>query len=470
MKGAKRLWLWFLGINVALVGVILYSAMAPGALTKTMLLPGETSHGHYQIEMRCDVCHTEGSGIREDACLDCHAEELRLAKDTHPASKFNDPTNAEMLATLDAQNCLTCHREHVQEQTLEMGLTMPSDYCYHCHQETLESRPSHANFAFDSCATAGCHNYHDNRALYENFLNKHAGEEDFLAEMVGLVRPSKAPTSAKPNENAGEMTAELTADAPETFPSDPVILDEWASTAHAAAGVNCSGCHASLPVSDANTPDQTAQTEPTWDAAVSHETCGRCHEQQLETFLQGHHGMRLAQDLTPMTPAQARLPMHVDAAHRELDCNACHSGHRFDTAFASVDACLQCHNDDHSNAFLQTSHFQAWQSELAGDSPQGSGVTCATCHMPRLEDDDGEVWVQHNQNANLRPNEKMIREVCMHCHGLAFSIDALADRELIQQCFGSSPSKHVESVDLAQSWFEEKQRQKEARKKKRQSK
>ncbi|MBB3207953.1 hypothetical protein FHS27_003780 [Rhodopirellula rubra] len=464
MKGSKRLWYWLIGTNVILFGIIAYSAIAPGALTKTILLPGETSHGHYQIEMRCDVCHTEGNGIREDACLDCHAEELRLAKDTHPSSKFNDPSNADLLNVLDATNCLTCHREHVQEQTLVMGLTMPADYCYHCHQETLETRPSHADFAFDSCATAGCHNYHDNTALYENFLNKHAGEDDFLAEMVGLARSSPSPPTAS-------QLTQIAADAPESLSGDAAILDDWASTAHAAAGVNCSGCHATEVLNESanqttNHEADSASDEFRWSRTVSLDTCGQCHERERDTFLLGHHGMRLAQDLPAMTPAEARIPMHVDAAHRQLDCNACHSGHRFDTTYASVEACLGCHNDDHSNAFTQTSHYDVWQQELAGESPVGSGVTCATCHLPRVEDDDGNVWVQHNQNANLRPNEKMIREVCMNCHGLAFSIDALADQDLIQNCFATSPSQHIESVDLAKARFDEKQRKREARLKK----
>ena len=42
-------------------------------------------------------------------------------------------------------------------------------------------------------------------------------------------------------------------------------------------------------------------------------------------------------------------------------------------------------------------------------APQ-SGVSCATCHLPRIEGDQG-VWVNHDQNANLRPNETMAREV-----------------------------------------------------------
>ena len=58
-----------------------------------------------------------------------------------------------------------------------------------------------------------------------------------------------------------------------------------------------------------------------------------------------------------------------------------------------------------------------------------------------------EIHIQHNQNANLRPNEKMIRGVCQNCHGLGFTLDALADTKLVQANFAGRPSVHVESLD-----------------------
>jgi hypothetical protein len=42
----------------------------------------------------------------------------------------------------------------------------------------------------------------------------------------------------------------------------------------------------------------------------------------------------------------------------------------------------------------------------------------------------------------------MIRTVCLDCHGFGFSLDALADRELVQRNFQGGPSRHVESLDL----------------------
>ena len=79
--------------------------------------------------------------------------------------------------------------------------------------------------------------------------------------------------------------------------------------------------------------------------------------------------------------------------------------------------------------------------------------------MPRLlqRGDDGieRVVIAHNQNDNLRPNEKMARGVCMDCHGFGFTLDALADRALIDRNFKGRPSIHVKGID----WVEQRVRQ-----------
>ena len=56
--------------------------------------------------------------------------------------------------------------------------------------------------------------------------------------------------------------------------------------------------------------------------------------------------------------------------------------------------------------------------------------------------------MKHNQNDNLRPNEKMIRPVCMTCHGLGYSMDALADAKLTMDNFSGKPGAHVQSLDM----------------------
>ncbi|MNF16326.1 hypothetical protein D3C80_2193010 [compost metagenome] len=43
----------------------------------------------------------------------------------------------------------------------------------------------------------------------------------------------------------------------------------------------------------------------------------------------------------------------------------------------------------------------------------------------------------------------MIRTTCISCHGLGFSIDALADKTLIDNNFKGMPARHVKSIDMA---------------------
>jgi formate-dependent nitrite reductase cytochrome c552 subunit len=305
-----------------------------------------------------------------------------------------------------------------------MGVTIPKDYCYQCHEDIAENRESHRGMGFETCSTAGCHNYHDNKALYEDFLVKHAQESDVKEVMSFLKR------SPKTKEDMSKTLTVADADfARHGVVPDEYLLNEWHHSSHAQQGVSCSDCH-----------DQ----DGVWTPKPTHMSCQKCHQGEVKTFLQGRHGMRLAEGLSPMSPSMARQPMHKNAGHKSLSCVSCHGSHDFDREEASVKACMSCHNDEHTNQYLNSKHFDLW-----ADKGLEGGVSCATCHMPRLEDPEKGYVVQHNQNANLRPNEKMIREVCMDCHGLAFSIDALADPKLVKRNFIGVPSEHIKSIDMA---------------------
>ena len=435
----KKIWLtWLLlsvGIGAYYLNMIVFSE------DKSALLIGEASHGHYQIELACDACHTEAFGggeVMQDACENCHAEELEAAHDSHPKKKFTDPRNADRIAVLDARYCVSCHGEHQKEQTRAMGVTLPNDYCYHCHQEIGDERESHKNLAYDSCASAGCHNYHDNRALYEEFLVTNA-DQPWLNEIAQLPAPNGALSA---NKKPAPILTLQDIDAPAEKLAQAEITEHWVNSGHAQAGVNCSDCH--------------TQKGNVWLDKPGIEVCTSCHKNEAKGFLAGKHGMRLSEQLgnklSAMKVKDSALEFKQQALHREQGCNACHSSHTFNTQSAATEACLGCHNDEHSLAYLASPHGKLWQQEINQEIAPGQGVSCANCHMPRLTKVQGgkEITrVQHNQNDNLRPNEKMIRTVCMSCHGLEFAIDALADKELIKNNFSGKPSSHIESIDWA---------------------
>lgn len=439
---------WIVWVTLTLIGAVSLSFALPSPVgservseMSALFLPGETTHGHYQIELKCQACHDRFGGVREESCMECHGADLKASKDTHPKSKFDDPVNAALLTVIDARSCIACHTEHAEERTHPMGVSVPTDYCWQCHKDVAEQRPSHEGMAYNSCATAGCHNFHDNSALYENFLKSHAKEPDILDNPH--VPPRKVVTAGPKSLKKADQ------DGPAD--SDPAHVEEWAVSQHALAGVNCSGCH--------QPRDKDSGKLAAWSDAVSIDTCSSCHDDNVDGFHKGLHGMRLASGLDPMSPGLARLAMKPESLDRMLDCSSCHSPHKADTTVAAAESCLSCHNDEHSLAYESSSHAELWRAEVDGSGLANSGVSCATCHLPR--DDDG--LVEHNQNANLEPNEKMIRSVCMNCHGLEYSIDALADPALIRNCFSSPPETHVPSVDMAVKWFEQKEREKQER-------
>lgn len=464
----RRWWLAWSVLSLvlfALFGAALWTpgvAAVPGlAQMRAWLQPGPMSHGHHQIELACEACHTQpfgGGAVLQEACTSCHGAALKEADDKHPASKFEDPRNAFRLERIDALRCVTCHVEHRPEITQAMGLTQPGDYCAHCHAGKDEMPPSHAGFPFDGCAAGGCHNYHDNRALYEDFLLKHAHEAEVLAKPQlrarALAQDLMASIAYPQSRYPFEALDAARADAPPDAGQDAARAD-WLASRHAASGVNCSACHvrgAALP-EGASAPAGAG----TWLARpATPEACAGCHVEEKQGFEAGKHGMRLAQGLPPMTPGLARRPMRADAAHvgahAQLDCSSCHAPHRPDLARAAVESCQGCHADAHTRAYEGSPHHLLWQREQRGELPPGSGVSCASCHMPRarlVTADGARYGVQHDQNATLQPNEKMLRPVCMSCHGLDFAIDALADAALVSRNFKGRPARHVQSIDMA---------------------
>ncbi|HYJ08390.1 MAG TPA: cytochrome c3 family protein [Polyangiaceae bacterium] len=431
-------WNWRIGVVVA---TVLCAALAGAVYSpplRSIYVPARTSDGHYQIESDCNACHTPFAGVDQQACLNCHADELGDTIDAHRPAVFSDPRNSWMLAKVDALRCVTCHGEHVPETTHAMGVTLPPDFCMSCHADIAKERPSHAGFDASGCAGTACHRYHDNRALYEDFVARHLDDpptvsagrvpERNLATFLAASRSPTPPLAATDQNGPASSSAQ-----------GAMVVQDWASSSHARAGVNCRACHA---------PAGSA-----WSDRPSPDGCKACHSSEVQGFLHSRHGMRLERGLEPMRPGEARLPMKKRAGERELGCGSCHGSHQFDTKKAAAEACLGCHDDRHSLAYDSSPHAKAWREELGGHAPQGSGVSCATCHLPRSSitvAGHARVAVEHNQNDNLRPPDKLVRSVCLSCHGWGFSMSALsdADRSLVDKNFSGPPKAKVKALDL----------------------
>ena len=435
MSLRKVLDYWWTGpiLGVVLAGYFGYRMQGSD---KQIFLPGKTSSGHHQIEVACEKCHTPFGGVKQKACLDCHGAGLDTELDSHAASVFNDPRSYTMLEIVDATRCVSCHSEHIADMAGGNTLNVPDDFCFPCHKDIAKERPSHVGFKEDGCATSGCHNYHDNRALYEDFIAKHLDERPTNSKAVVIRRSFPA---------HGDQSKKLVKEEQDSqgHAGNTGIVGEWAASRHAEAGVNCSKCH--------QPSDPVLGVNAEWSDHVAITTCRRCHAYETKGFFAGKHGMRAAVGLTPMRPEQARLPMKSKAHNKQLTCNSCHRAHRYDTRVAAAESCLGCHDDIHSKAYSAAPHHQLWLKELEGLASDGSGVSCATCHLPRSivkEDGKERVAVDHNQNANLRPSSKMIRGVCLQCHGLEFTLQALADPDLSLNNYSGAPKKQIDTLDM----------------------
>ena len=218
------------------------------------------------------------------------------------------------------------------------------------------------------------------------------------------------------------------------------ITAQWQGSVHALNDVNCASCH-------------QGQETKEFVSSPNHESCQSCHEASVDTFLLSKHGIRQLEGKSPLTPAMANLPMHSDVLSKQMNCNACHSVHSANTVEASVDACLTCHNDTHSRNYQNSRHAELFAASRELPRPGPGAVSCATCHLPRVIDefDDTLVRVNHNNTYNLKPQDRMVGDVCMNCHGVEYSYNSIFDLELVEANFDRPPTLEMQTFDLMEA-------------------
>jgi len=434
------MWWLFWTLLLLLIGAYV---MTNKDADRSFFVPGPSINGHYQIEERCDLCHDAFGGVRQKKCLSCHDAELQRVNDSHGRKKFRDPRNSQNIDKINVKKCRVCHIDHKLDNSNKMGVTIANDFCIHCHNDIEKERPTHKDFNFDGCIT--CHNYHDNSDLNEVYLAKHLDEPKILSNPLVPERDYLAYYNRLGDKKIKSLSAHQH-DAPEEYNNEHNFVALWETSSHAKAGVNCGNCH-------------RANTNQPWRRFPPIENCESCHAREVKSFKLSRHGMRTAQKLTPMKTSTARLPMHKNNKHSSLSCNSCHTAHDYKTSQSGLEACMACHDDKHTKNYKDSKHYALVLSERAGKSPKGSGVSCATCHLPReliSSEEKNYVVVQHNQNMNLRPRSKQIKSVCSRCHGLRFSLDSLADDNLMEKNYEGLPVIHLESLDMVKSRMTEK--------------
>ena len=145
----------------------------------------------------------------------------------------------------------------------------------------------------------------------------------------------------------------------------------------------------------------------------------------------------------------ARLPMRSDALNKTMTCNSCHDVHTVNTVQAATDACLTCHSDTHSLNYKNSKHAERFAADRSLPRPSAESVSCATCHLPRQENQSGSIThVNHNNTYTLLPRDRMVQEVCMNCHGMEYSYNSIFDDEFVTANFDKAPTTEMKTFEL----------------------
>jgi hydroxylamine dehydrogenase len=286
-------------------------------------------------------------------------------------------------------------------------------------------------------------------------------------------------------------TASLTGECVECHTrSSPGIVNQHGLSAHAAAGVTCSDCHA---VGE----DHFAAMdhyETTITGSPTSAQCEACHQAEVAQFERSRHGLpahvamvgteglteeQLAlynriEEITAVDSARnslyhlegpeiARFACHGchDIGRPNPDgsvgnCTDCHLRHEFSLEQARhPETCGACHigpdhpqweiyqESPHGIAYLIHGDDWNWDADPGTLTSQDiPAATCATCHMSGFgtqgtTHDVGErlTWFLFQQISQRRPgweeNGERMRQVCRECHSTDFVADFYTDADAL---------------------------------------
>jgi len=248
----------------------------------------------------------------------------------------------------------------------------------------------------------------------------------------------------------------------------PSLYQQWGASKHFGANVGCYECH----TAEENDADAFEHYDYTISIIVSPEDCSKCHEKEVEEFVNSHHSKagRIMGSLDNVLAEVVEgnrgfvspgFPMGVSAAAvngcwqchgsqikvledgtldpatwpnsgmgrinpdgSEGSCSACHQRHEFSIAQARrPENCGKCHlGPDHPQLeiYNESKHginFYANQDKMNLSSSKwipgedySAAPTCATCHMSATENQD----VSHNIGLRIKWNNRPVHSTLAH--------------------------------------------------------
>lgn len=246
--------------------------------------------------------------------------------------------------------------------------------------------------------------------------------------VVGGIVLIGTSSSAKIEVPAGATKADVLAF--ENYYKDkmPMKYQIWKDSPHGQNGVSCASCHGTQILKDDDLAYANFQKVPI-------ETCGACHEKELEGYQQTRHvnAINFSQNNARFKLLDAWPAMQVqgcDACHTKIDhnCTSCHQGHTSvvhksektakkgqQVSGLLTNGCENCHmGPDHPQreAYESSAHHQA--AMVTGEP------TCITCHA---DPDNNHLIIQLRDEHEVEGRQKLW-DNCLKCHSQEYVNDA----------------------------------------------
>jgi hypothetical protein len=413
-----------------------------------LLMPGELTSAHADLESNCSACHDRTNRPRQRAlCLACHDHEA-VAADIDKGQGFHGRAAGKA-------QCNACHTEHKGRGADIVHL----DRAAFDHRRTdFELTGAHVAAGCDSCHKEGrkfreapgqCVDCHRDDDSHRGKL----GTDCAQCHETSAFKATKFDHARTrfPLENAHEKVACAACHRDPGFKDTPMRCVDChaADDLHRGSrGTDCASCHGTVEwkssrfdhAKEANYPLEGKHATIACDAchrggdlkAPLPKECNGCHaaaDEHAGRFgpaCKDCHGQQEwpVHDYDHAAHTESRFELR--GAHEKLDCHACHTGVLKQQQMAKD--CYGCHaaDDAHAGSMgreCQSCHKEsAWQDDVRFDHDLAGfplvglhiNVACEECHASRAyRDAPLECFACHKAKD---VHEGRLAEKCETCH------------------------------------------------------
>ena len=421
-----------------------FTTVAHGTELEKLLMPGEISRAHMDLEPTCSKCHDSSDKSRQrQLCLDCHKD---MAGDVAAKSGFHGRAVARA-------QCNACHTEHKGRNADTVGFA-PEAFDHARTDFPLAG--AHVSAPCATCHKAGkkyreaprrCNDCHREDDSHQGKL----GTDCAQCHEPAAFKPAQFDHSKTrfPLHDAHAKVACFACHRDPSFKGAPGrCVDCHASddVHRGSRGPDCASCHGTVSwkqtrfdhakASDyallgkhaklacdschrggdlkAELPRECSSCHAAADLHSGRfgTTCADCHEQDKWAVAVFDH--------------EKRAKFALRGAHTKLDCHSCHSGVLKQQKVAKD--CAGCHgvDDVHKNSMgrdCQSCHKETgWRDDVKFDHDLSKfplvglhvGVPCEECHASRAYRDAPDRCFSCHRSKDVHKGK--LDEDCASCH------------------------------------------------------